>query len=102
VTGICHQNLLIRSAPTLKTHPPLLSGAAPTPAPGLMSPSSAPVFRHRLCSHSHTAISGNVNISPLMLQPLRRAPLSLPTCPWNPRRLGSTPLCPGHHLLITR
>jgi hypothetical protein len=68
----------------------------------LMSPSSAPVFRHRLCSHSSTAVSGNVNVSPLMLQPLRRAPLSLPTCPWNPRRLGSTPLCPGHHLLITQ
>jgi hypothetical protein len=68
----------------------------------LMSPASAPVFRRRLCSLSRTAVSGNVNVSPPRLQPLPRAPSSSPACPWNPRRLGSTPLCPGHHLLITR
>jgi hypothetical protein len=68
----------------------------------LMSPASATVFIRRLCSRSRTAVSGNVNVSPLMLQPLRRAPPSSPACLWNPRHLGSTPLCPSHHLLITR
>jgi hypothetical protein len=100
VTGTRHRSTLIRSAPTLKSHHLPLSGADPTTAPGSMSPASVPVFRRRLCSRSRIAASGNVNDSPPTLLPQPRAPRSSTVCPWIPRRLGSTPLCPGHHLLL--
>jgi hypothetical protein len=63
-------------------------------------PASAPVFRRRLCSR--IAASGNVNASPPTLLPQPRAPRGSTVCLWIPRRLGSTPLCPGHHLLLAR
>jgi hypothetical protein len=69
-------------------------------APGSMSPASVPVFRRRLCSHSCITASRNMNVSPPMLLPQLRAPRGSTVCPWIPRRLGSTPLCLGHHLLL--
>jgi hypothetical protein len=67
-----------------------------------MSPASAPVFRRRLSSRSRIVASGNANTSPPMLLPQLCAPRGSSVCPWIPRRLGSTPLCPGHHLLLAR